>query len=114
MDDKRNPLLPTEKVGPTPKNDLSKEDHYKNNLPDCLKRWAKRTGSEQDRPQTEQSFCVSKDEIKAHGYDLSLNRYKEIVYEEVEHRKPLEILAELKEIESDISKGIYELEAMLK
>ncbi len=28
------------------------------------------------------------------GYDLSLNRTKELVHEEVEHRPPLEILAE--------------------
>ncbi len=28
------------------------------------------------------------------GYDLSLNRYKKLVHEEVEHRPPLEILAE--------------------
>jgi hypothetical protein len=28
------------------------------------------------------------------GYDLSLNRCKELVHEEVEHRPPLEILAE--------------------
>ena len=27
----------------------------------------------------------------AQGYDLSLNRYKELVYEEVEHRSPDEI-----------------------
>ena len=86
----------------------------KNNLPDCLKRWAERKGSEQKRSKTEQSFCISKDEIKKQGYDLSLNRYKEIVYEEVEHRPPLEILAELKELEAEISKGIDELEEMLK
>jgi hypothetical protein len=28
------------------------------------------------------------------GYNLSLNRTKELVHEEVEHRPPLEILAE--------------------
>ncbi len=28
------------------------------------------------------------------GYDLSLNRTKELVHEEVEHRPPLELLAE--------------------
>jgi len=28
------------------------------------------------------------------GYDLNLNRYKELVHEEVEHRPPLEHLAE--------------------
>jgi hypothetical protein len=48
------------------------------------------------------------------GYDLSLNRTKELVHEEVEHRPPLEILAELREIEQEIPQGIEELEGMLR
>ena len=67
-----------------------------------------------ERSKKDQSFCVSKDEIKEQEYDLSLNRYKEIVYEEVEHRPPLEILAELRELEAEISKEMYEIEGMLK
>ena len=114
LDDKRNPLLIIEKIGPTPNTDLGEGEHEKNNLPDCLKRWAERTGSEQERSKTEQSFCISKEEIREKGYDLSLNRYKEIIYEEVEHRAPLEILSELRKLESEISKGMDELEEMLK
>jgi type I restriction enzyme M protein len=38
--------------------------------------------------RTAQSFCVPKADIAAQGYDLSLNRYKEVVHEEVEHRAP--------------------------
>ena len=48
------------------------------------------------------------------GYDLSLNRYKELVHDEVEHRPPLEILAELRAIEQEILLGIEELEGMLR
>jgi hypothetical protein len=48
------------------------------------------------------------------GYDLSLNRYKELVHEEVEHRPPLEILAELRAIEQEILQGLEELEGMLQ
>jgi len=48
------------------------------------------------------------------GYDLSLNRAKELVHEEVEHRPPLEILAELRAIEQEILEGIEELEGMLR
>ena len=50
----------------------------------------------------------------AQGYDLSLNRTKELVHEEVEHRPPLEILAELRQIEQEILQGIEELEEMLR
>jgi hypothetical protein len=48
------------------------------------------------------------------GYDLSFNRYKELVHDEVEHRPPLEILAELRAIEQEILQGIEELEVMLR
>ena len=48
------------------------------------------------------------------GYDLSLNRYKELVHNEVEHRPPLEILAELRAIEQETLQGIEELEGMLR
>jgi type I restriction enzyme M protein len=57
---------------------------------------------------------VPKAEIAAQGYDLSLNRYKELVHDEVEHRPPLEILAELRAIEQEILQGIEELEGMLR
>ncbi|MCP9845908.1 SAM-dependent DNA methyltransferase [Synechococcus sp. Lug-A] len=114
LDDKRNPLLPLEKLGPAPKDPLAEGEHGKNNLPDCLNRWRQRKDSERQRERTAQSFCVPKAEIAEQGYDLSLNRYKELVHEEVEHRPPLEILAELRSIELEILRGIEELEGMLR
>jgi len=50
----------------------------------------------------------------AQGYDLSLYRTKGLVHEEVEHRPPLEILAELLTIEQETLQGIEELEGMLR
>ncbi|MCP9859852.1 SAM-dependent DNA methyltransferase [Cyanobium sp. Cruz-8D1] len=114
LDDKRNPLLPLEKLGPAPKVALSEGEQEKNNLPDCLARWSQRTDSERERARTAQSFCVPKAEIAEQGYDLSLNRYKELVHDEVEHRPPLEILAELRAIEQEILQRIEELEGMLR
>jgi type I restriction enzyme M protein len=114
LDDKRNPMLPLQKLGPMPKDSLEVGEHEKNNLPDCLARWKQRKDSERQRERTAQSFCVPKDEIASQGYDLSLNRYKELVHEEVEHRPPLEILAELRAIEQEILQGIEELEGMLR
>ena len=49
----------------------------------------------------------------AQGYDLSLNRYKEVVHEAVEHRAPKEILADLAKLEEEIQRGLKELEGML-
>lgn len=114
LDDKRTPLLPEEKLGSVPKTSLSAEEHAKNNLPDILARWNARDGSETKRLRTEQSFRIPKSEIAAQGYDLSLNRYKEVVHSEVAHRPPGEILASLAELEKEIVLGMKELEGMLK
>jgi type I restriction enzyme M protein len=114
LDDKRTPLLPEDKLGPVPRTALAADEHAKNNLPDVLARWAARNGAERERPRTAQSFCVPKADIAAKGYDLSLNRYKEVVHEAVEHRAPKEILAELAKLEEEIQRGMKELEGMLE
>ena len=93
---------------------LTPEEHAKNNLPDVLTRWAARNDAERGRPRTAQSFCVAKADIAAQGYDLSLNRYKEVVHEEVAHRAPKEILAELAKIEANIERETRQLEDLLK
>ena len=93
LDDKRNPVAT-------------------NDLPDVLARWQS-LAAEKDRPRTEQSFLVPKADIVAQGYDLSLNRYKEIVHDEIEHRAPLEIIADIETLEDEIVKGLAELKAML-
>jgi type I restriction enzyme M protein len=114
LDDKRNQLLGDEKLGVTPATALGDDDHAKYNLPDVLARWSQRGTSERERPRTAQSFCVAKADIAAQGYDLSLNRYKELVHEEVAHRAPQEILAGLTKLEAEIALGMKELEGMLE
>ncbi len=113
LDDKRTPLLDEDKLGPTPGGELSDEDLKKNNLPDVLLCWAKRDGDERGRLRTDQSFCVPKADITAAGYDLSINRYKEIAHEEVEHRPPLEIISELEKLEDAIHSGLREPKEMV-
>lgn len=72
------------------------------------------TSPETQRPRTDQSFLVPKSEIAANDYDLSINRYKQVVYEQVQHDPPQKILAELKVLEAEIMKGMKELEGMLR
>src|SRR5256886_6248908 len=72
LDDKRQPLLPDEKLGAVPKIALTADEHAKNNLPDILKRWALREKAERERPRTAQSFCAPKIDIATQGYDLSV------------------------------------------
>ena len=114
LDDKRTPLLPEDKLGPAPRAALDPQEHEKNNLPDVLARWVQRDGAERKRPRTAQSFSVPKADIAAQGYDLSLNRYKEVVHEAIEHRAPKEILADLAKLEEEIQRGMKVLEEMLK
>lgn len=114
LDDKRNALLPEEKLGVLPLSPLSEVDHGKNNLPDALARWLRRNDGEQENARSAQSFCVSKDDIAATGtYDLSLNRYKKVEHAEVTHDSPADIIKELRQLEAEISDGLTKLEAML-
>ena len=113
LDDKRTPLLPVEKLGSVPRESLTLEEHAKNNLPDVLARWNLRDHSERKNHRTAQSFCVPKADIAAQGYDLSLNRYKEVIHEEVAHKPPKEIIASLAELEKEIILGMKELEGLL-
>ncbi|CAH1085380.1 DNA methylase M [Acinetobacter phage MD-2021a] len=75
---------------------------------------AKNLDAEIDRKATEQSFLVDKADIAANGYDLSINRYKEVVYEQVQYESPSKILADLELLEQDILKGMNELKELLK
>lgn len=88
----------------------------KSDLPDILARWQDlRSGGETEaaRKRTERSFLVPKAEIAGNDYDLSINRYKEVEYEAVEHDSPQEILKKLARLEAEITEGRAELEKML-
>jgi len=111
LDDKRMPLLDDDKLGPLAP--LTENDHAKNNLPDVLRRWPNRDSTEIARARTDQSFRIPRDDIVAQGYDLSLNRYKEVVHDDVEHRLPQDILDDLEKIELDITSGLAKLREML-
>ena len=93
LDDKRTPV---------------KED----DLPDLLEQWRNRDPA-QDTDRTQKGFFVPKDEIAGYKYDLSINRYAEVAYEEVAYDPPKEILGRLKELEKEITADLVELEEML-
>ena len=83
-----------------------------NDIPDIIERFHHLEG-EQERKKTEQSFFVTKEEIAANGYDLSINKYKEVEYVPVEYPSTEELMAGLHEIEMEITAGLAELEEML-
>ena len=83
-----------------------------NDIPDIINRYHN-LAEETERKRTEQSFFVPKQEIADNGYDLSINKYKEVEYEVIEYPPTSEILAELKSLQKQIDDGLAELEAML-
>ncbi|PEI85566.1 type I restriction-modification system subunit M [Bacillus toyonensis] len=93
LDDKRSPI-------------------EENDIPDLVARFHS-LESDKERRRTEQSFFVPVEEILENGYDLSINRYKEIEYEEVQYEDPKAILAHIKKLEEEIMEGIKELEGMV-
>jgi type I restriction enzyme M protein len=86
--------------------------HENNNIPDITARW-RNLETEATRTRTDQSFFVPKAEIAANDYDLSINRYKEVVYAETNHDSPQDILRELGELENEIQADLKALEAMI-
>lgn len=94
LDDKRSPIK-------------------ENDIPDIIERF-NHLDKEANRKRTEQSFLVDKKEIVDNNYDLSINKYKEIVYEKVEYPPTSEILADIEELNKEIDKNLEELKVLLK
>lgn len=123
LDDKRTPLIKGQEL--TTEADAIDEtaahgsqapselpNHALNNIPDILYRWFNRD-KDTDRKRTDQSFFVPVNDIIGNDYDLSLNRYKETVYEEVKYDEPKVILQRIKALQTAMNQGIADLEAML-
>lgn len=127
LDDKRTALLPDNFLGPAPHEvvteetlfqdptpvELTTEQLEKNNLPDLVARFRKRNSSERERKRTEQSFTVSIEDIRDTGYELSMNRYKEIVFEDEETRDPQEILDDIAALDGEIAEALAKVRDLL-
>lgn len=94
LDDKRNPIK-------------------ENDIPDILARY-NQLNEEAQRKRTDASFLVPFAEIEENDWDLSINRYKEIVYEEVVYAPTREIIAEIERIDGERKVALETLKGMLK
>ena len=65
------------------------------------------------RKRTEQSQA-SKKEIADPEYDLSLNRYKEIIFKQKDNLSPQKILGELIDLETQLQADLKELTKLIK
>ena len=93
--------------------DDKRQEVAENDLPDLVTRWKARDASK-DTDRKTKFFFVPADEIRGKKYDLSLNRYKEVVYEEEEFAPPLEILGQMKELEQEILMELKTIEDLIK
>jgi type I restriction enzyme M protein len=93
LDDKRDPIS-------------------KNDLPDALACWRKRS-AKKDADRTAKHFMVPVKEIEEKDFDLSINRYKVAKHEEVKYDPPKKIIAKLRAMEAEIAKDLSGLERML-
>jgi type I restriction enzyme M protein len=56
---------------------------------------------------------VPKAEIAVNGYDLSLNRYREVEHAAKSHDSPATIIDELNKLETEIVEGIKQLKDLV-
>ena len=92
--------------------DDKRQEITDNDVPDIIKRF-NNLDAEVDRARTEQSFFVPVDEIVANDYDLSINKYKEVVYEAVQYEHTDVIMGKIEAIEVEIQKELVELKKLL-
>lgn len=103
----------------------TKQDGY-GDLQDIIAKFHARDAAK-DTDRTAKYFMVPRSEIEAEGYDLSLSRYKEDVFEEVHYDAPSVILerliqaevgdvdeADLANLKSGIVRELLELKGMLE
>ncbi len=83
-----------------------------NDIPDIIERY-NNLDKEVDRARTDKSFFVTKEEISSYDYDLSINKYKEIVQEKIEYENPKVILKQIIDMEKEFQKQLKELEELL-
>jgi type I restriction enzyme M protein len=82
---------------------------FAGDLPKCLNAW-KNKDETKDTDRSEKAFFVQAEELKKNKYDLSINRYKEIAYEEEEYEPSKSIIDTIRRLENDILLGVKEIE----
>lgn len=83
-----------------------------NDIPDVVNRYHK-LNAELTRTRTDQSFMVPVQEIRDNKYDLSINRYKEVVYEEKTYESPTVIISQIEALDEERAALLTQLKEML-
>lgn len=98
--------------------DDKRSEVKENDIPDILARFSSlrdeaKQSPESERKRTDQSFLVPLEEIKENDWDLSINRYKEIVYEEIEYDAPSDIIQAIETLDNERNEALANLKKML-
>lgn len=83
-----------------------------NDITDIVERYHN-LAEEQDRKRTDKSFLVPFEDIKNNDWDLSINRYKEVVYEEVSYAAPQQLIAEIEQLDIARNEALTLLKELL-
>lgn len=84
-------------------------------IPDIIEKWrAIKKDNTLEPAKEDKWFWVEKEEIVNNDYDLSINKYKEIEYEEVIYEKPEVILDKIETLEKSILEDIAAIKGMVK
>lgn len=83
-----------------------------NDIPDIVNRYHN-LKAESKRSRTDKSFMVPVKEIQTNKYDLSINRYKEVVYEEKTYERPTVIISQIETLDKERADLLKQLKKML-
>jgi len=92
LDDKRNPI-------------------EQNDIPDIISKFKQK--EKESYLKTKKHFFINVEQIKENGYDLSINRYKTIEYEEIEYPPTREILDKIETLTNEITDDLEELKGLI-
>ncbi len=92
--------------------DDKRSETEENDIPDILVRF-RALEKEKDRKRTEQSFFVPAEDIRKNGYDLSVNKYKEVEYQAVEYPPTKEILDEIEDLQKELAGELEKLRDLI-
>ncbi|MCF6340110.1 MAG: type I restriction-modification system subunit M [Sulfurimonas sp.] len=82
-----------------------------NDIPNIIEQYNNKDSD--DYKATKKHFFIDVSDIVENDYDLSINRYKEIEYEEIEYPPTAEILGNIETLTNSINSDIKELKSML-
>ncbi len=90
--------------------DQKRNEVSENDIPDVVARFHNPDG-EKARTRKDKSFLVPVEEIRQNGYDLSINKYKEVEREEVHYEAPEVILGEIEGLVGNIQSALADFKA---